>query len=137
VIQADQWRLVCSAEIEGRRPEWKEWVLVESKRRTATVLFILHLLFDIKPGKGAISKAGLFVLPLPAHKHLWEAATEGQWIGKYDEMLRARDGRRYLRYADLMELGRRPGGDKMNDLNSWMASCDAFGMLVLMAASTL
>ncbi|KAF2494316.1 hypothetical protein BU16DRAFT_489440 [Lophium mytilinum] len=136
-IQAGQFKLVCSAEIEGRRPEWKEWVLVESKRRTVTVLFILHLLFDIKPEGRAKSKVGLSVLPLPAHKNLWEAATEGEWIEKYDEMLRARDGRGHLRWADLMALGRGHGGDKMNDLSSWMVSGDAFGMLVLMAANSL
>ena len=136
-MQADQYRLVCSAEVEGRRPEWKEWVLVESKRRTVTVLFILHLLFDIKPEGRAISKGGLSVLPLPAHKYLWEAATEGEWMSRYDDMLRARDGRCLLRYADLMALGRGHGGDKMNDLHSWMVSGDAFGMLVLMAASSL
>jgi hypothetical protein len=112
-------------------------VLVESKRRTVTVLFILHLLFDIKPEQRAKSKVGLSVLPLTAHKHLWEAATEGEWIEKYDKMLRARDGRCYLRYADLMALGRGHRGDKMNDLNSWIVSGDAFGMLVLMAANSL
>jgi hypothetical protein len=78
-----------------------------------TVLFILYLLFDIKPEQRAKSKVGLSVLPLPTHKHLWEAATEGEWIEKYDEMLRARDGRCYLRYADLMALGRGHGGDKI------------------------
>ena len=52
-------------------------------------------------------------------------------------MLRARDGRCYLRYADLIALKRGHGGDKMNDLNSWMVSGDAFGMLVLMAANSL
>ncbi|KAK5725346.1 hypothetical protein LTR15_003531 [Elasticomyces elasticus] len=137
MVHADQWRLVCSAEIEGRRPEWKEWLLVESKRRTVTVLFILHLLFDIKTEGRARSKIGLSVLPLPAYKQLWEAATEGEWIEKYDEMLRARSGRCYLRYADLMALGRGHGGDKMNDLSSWMTSGDAFGMLVMMAANSL
>ncbi|KAK5674378.1 hypothetical protein LTS10_012962 [Elasticomyces elasticus] len=137
MIHADQWRLVCSAEIEGRRPEWKEWLLVESKRRTVTVLFILHLLFDIKPEGQARSKVGLSVLPLPAHKQLWEAATEDEWTEKYDEMLRARSGRCYLRYADLMALGRGHGGGRMNDLSSWMTSGDAFGMLVMMAANSL
>jgi hypothetical protein len=114
-------------------------VLVESKRRTVTVLFILHLLFDIKPGQRAKSRVGLSVLPLPAHKQLWDAATEAEWIEKYDEMLRARDGRSYLRYADLTALKTGHGGDagKMNDLNSWMVSGDAFGMLVLMAANSL
>ncbi|KAK5700235.1 hypothetical protein LTR17_023113 [Elasticomyces elasticus] len=137
MVHADQWRLVCSAEIEGRRPEWKEWLLVESKRRTVTVLFILHLLFDIKPEGRARSKVGLSVLPLPAHKQLWETASEDEWTEKYDEMLKARNGRCYLRYADLMALGWGHGGDRMNDLSSWMTSGDAFGMLVMMAANSL
>jgi hypothetical protein len=52
-------------------------------------------------------------------------------------MLRARDGRCCLRYADLMALGRGHGEDKMVDLNSWMVSGDAFGLLILMAANSL
>ena len=102
-----------------------------------TVLFILYLMFDIKPEQRAKSKVGLSVLPLPAHKSLWEAPTESAWIEKYDEVLRMRNGRCFLRYADLMALTKGNGGDKMNDLNSWMVSGDAFGYLVLTAASSL
>ena len=111
--------------------------MVESKRRTVTVLFILYLMFDIKPEQRAKSKVGLSVLPLPAHKCLWEAPTESEWIEKYDEMLRIRNARSFLRYADLMALAKGNGGDKMNDLNSWMVSSDAFGYLVMMAANSL
>ena len=32
-MKAEQRQLVCQAEIEGWRPDWKEWVLLESKRR--------------------------------------------------------------------------------------------------------
>jgi len=136
-IKAEQFKLVCHAEVEGQRPDWQEWVLVESKRRTVTLLFILHLMFDIKPEQRAKSKVGLTVLPLPAHKSLWEAKTEDDWIVKYDEMLRLREGRGYLRYLDLMELGKGNGGERMKDLNPWMVSGDAFGILVMMAATTL
>jgi hypothetical protein len=129
--------LVCHAEVQGQRPDWQEWVLVESKRRTVTLLFILHLMFDIKPEQRAKSKVGLTVLPLPAHKSLWEAKAEDEWIVKYDEMLRLREGRGYLRYLDLMELGKGNGGERMKDLNAWMVSGDAFGILVMMAATTL
>lgn len=136
-IKAEQFKLVCHAEVEGQRPHWQEWVLLESKRRTVTLLFILHLMFDIKPEQRAKSKVGLTVLPLPAHKSLWEAKTEDEWIVKYDEMLRLREGRGYLRYLDLMELGKGNGGERMKDLNAWMVSGDAFGILVMMAATTL
>ena len=105
--------------------------------RTVTLLFLLHLMFDIKPEQRAKSKVGLSVLPLPAHKQLWQACGEEEWKQEYDEMLRRREGRDYLRYDDLMALGKGKGGERMKDLNAWMASCDAFGMLVIMAATTL
>jgi hypothetical protein len=135
-MKAEQCRLLCCAEVEGTRPEWKEWVLVESKRRTVTLLFILYLLFDIKPEQRAKSKVGLSVLPLPAHRYLWEARTEHEWIEKYDQMLTARNGRGYLRYGDLLALGKGDGGERVKDLNTWMVSGDAFGILVMMAATT-
>jgi hypothetical protein len=38
-IKAEQRQFLCQAEVEGWRPDWKEWVLLESKRR-----LLLHLL---------------------------------------------------------------------------------------------
>jgi hypothetical protein len=53
-------------------------------------------------------------------------------------MLSAREGRGYMRYKDLMDLGKgKVTGARMRDLNAWMISGDAFGMLVMMAATTL
>lgn len=155
-IKAEQRQLICQAEVEGLRPDWKEWVLLESKRRlllhsprllklvllirarTVTLLFILHLLFDIKPEQRAKSHIGLSVLPLPAHKQLWQASGEEEWRREYDEILKSREGRSYLRYEDLMDLGKgKLTGGRMRDLNAWMISGDAFGILVIMAATTL
>jgi hypothetical protein len=101
-----------------------------------TLLFILFLLFDIKPEQRGKTYVGLSVLPLPAHKQLWQASGEGEWKQAYDEMLKAREGRGYLRYGDLTALGKGEGGERMKDLNAWMVSCDPFGMLVMMAATT-
>ena len=101
------------------------------------MLFILHLLFDIKPEQRAKSKVGLSVLPLPADKQLWQASGEEEWKQAYDEMLKSREGRGYLRYGDLIGLGKGRGGERMKDLNAWMVSGDAFGILVMMAATIL
>ena len=103
-----------------------------------TLLFLLFLLFDIKPEQRSKSHVGLSVLPLPAHKQLWQAGGEEEWRQRYDEMLRAREGISYLRYKDLRDLrkGKVTGG-RMKDLSTWMVSGDAFGMLVMMAATTL
>lgn len=103
-----------------------------------TVLFILHLLFDIKPEQRAKSHVGLSVLPLPAHKQIWLAKEEEEWNKEYDEMLNTREGESYLRYQDLIDLGKgKLSGGRMRNLNSWMVTGDAFGMLVMMAATTL
>ena len=103
-----------------------------------TLLFLLFLLFDIKPEQRAKSHVGLSVLPLPAHKQLWQADGEEEWRQGYDEMLRAREGRSYLRYEDLRGLGKgKVTGERMKDLSAWMVSGDAFGMLIMMAATTL
>ena len=112
---------------------------MESKRRTVTILFLLHLLFDIKPEQRAKTYVGLSFLPLPAQKQLWEAKTETEWCKNYDEMLAKRQGRGYLRYTDLLVLGMGNGSevDRLNDLNEWMVSGDAFGIMVMMAATTL
>lgn len=54
-------------------------------------------------------------------------------------MLRSREGRRYLNYADMLYLGQ--GGStedpRRKDLNRWMVSLDSFGIVVMMAATTL
>ena len=94
-------------------------------------------MFDIKPEQRAKSHVGLSVLPLPAHKQLWQASGEEEWRLAYDEMLKAREGRSYLRYKDLIALGKGKEVERMKDLNSWMISGDSFGMLVMMAATTL
>jgi hypothetical protein len=53
-------------------------------------------------------------------------------------MLRAREGRRYLKYEDLIDLTKdKVSEERKKDLNSWMINCDEFGMLVMMAATTL
>jgi hypothetical protein len=106
--------------------------------RTVTILFILHLLFEIKPEQRAKAYVGLSVLPLPAHKQLWQAAKEDEWKREYDDMLRVREGRSYLKYQDLMDLGEgKVTGGKIKDMNTWVVSVDAFGMLVMMAATAL
>ena len=126
------------AKVTSSFPPFAKASFVDKGDRTVTLLFILYLLFDIKPEQRAKSHVGLSVLPLPAQKQLWQAGGEEEWKREYDEMLRAREGRSYLKYKDLMDLGK---GEvtvgRMKDLKAWMISGDTFGMLVMMAATTL
>lgn len=56
-IKAEQYQLVCQAEVEGVRPDWKEWVLLESKRRLVLRTSFLKntsLLIDTQNGDGTV-----------------------------------------------------------------------------------
>ncbi|KAL2068185.1 hypothetical protein VTL71DRAFT_16283 [Oculimacula yallundae] len=137
-IRLERSGFLCDGEVHGYRPTWEEWILMESKRRTVIILFLICLLFEISPNQGGKAMAGLMPLPLPATKLLWQAKTENEWTMLYDDMLLQRQGRGYLSYADLMILGRDTGGvnEKLGDLNRWYTNLDPLGILVMMAATT-
>jgi hypothetical protein len=110
--------------------------------RTVTLLFIIHLLFDINPGQRAKALSGLSQLPLPAYKSIWQATTKAEWTKNYNSWLREREGRPPLNYGDMLYLGTNGQGSenqdpRMTDLNAWYVNVDAFGMLVMMAATSL
>ena len=106
--------------------------------RTVTLLFVIHLLFDINPGQRAKAVAGLSALPLPANKMLWQASTKEEWTKHYDHLLNAREGEKYLTYRDLVNLGQSrclSHNLRMKNLNEWFISVDSFGILIMMAAT--
>src|SRR6185295_8101181 len=89
-------------EVEGRRPVWEEWLFFESIRRTASLLYILDLLYDISTYLSKSKCDGLFELPLPATKNLWNASKRSDWEEEYDWMLSERKGKGMLKYESLL-----------------------------------
>jgi hypothetical protein len=86
--------------------------------------------------------SGLSQLPLPAYKSIWQATTEAEWTKNYNSWLREREGRPSLSYGDMLYLGTNGQGSenlnpRIKDLNAWYVNVDAFGMLVMMAATSL
>lgn len=140
-IKSEESGFLCTSEVSGEIPTWSEWILMESKRRTITLLFIIHLLFDINPGQHAKALSGLSQLPLPAYKLIWQATTKSEWMKHYNDWLRGREGRFTLSYGDMLYLGKigKTGGEdpRLKDLNAWYTNVDAFGILVMMAATSL
>lgn len=140
-IHSEESGFLCTSEVLNQLPAWKEWILMESKRRTVMLLFIIHLLFDINPGQRAKALGGMTQLPLPAYRTIWEARTEEAWRGAYEEWLKGRDGRGALNYGDLIYLGQsglvNVEDPRRKDLDAWYVNVDAFGMLVMMAATSL
>ena len=139
-IKSEKSGFLCTSEVSSELPPWSEWILMESKRRTVTLLFIIHLLFDINPGQRAKALSGLSQLPLPAYKSIWQAMTESEWTKHYSDWLRGREGRPALSYGDMLYVGKigKTGGEdpRLNDLNAWYANVDAFGILIMMAATS-
>jgi hypothetical protein len=66
VIKAQQCQQLCQAEIEGWRPNWKEWVLLESKRRL--LLYFPPLLKLVLLIRRQDSDATLCSLPAVRHQ---------------------------------------------------------------------
>jgi hypothetical protein len=119
-------------------PPWSDWTLTESKRRTVTTLFIIHLLYDINPGQRAKAMNGLISLPLPCTKALWTAPTAVEWTTEYTRQLNQRGGRSLLTYGDLVSLqDDSTQNPKSLDLNHWFLNMDSLGTLVMMAATSL
>jgi hypothetical protein len=86
--------------------------------------------------------SGLSQLPLPAYKSIWQATTDAEWTKNYSSWLREREGRPSLSYGDMLYLGTNWQGSenldpRIKDLNAWYVNVDAFGMLVMMAATSL
>jgi hypothetical protein len=166
-IKCEESGFLCPSEVLGELPIWSEWILMESKRRfvllfstssistfpnkprgsywlwqyhrTVTLLFIIHLLFDINPGQRAKALSGLSQLPLPAYNSIWQATTKSEWTKNYDSWLREQEGRPSLSYGDMLYLGTNGQSSdlRLKDLNAWYVNVDAFGMLVMMAATSL
>jgi hypothetical protein len=140
-IKLEESGFLSTSEVLDELPRWSVWILMESKRRTVTLLFIIHLLFDINPGQRAKALGGLSQLPLPAYKSIWQAGTEFDWASQYQRWLGEREGRPALSYGDMLYLsqsGRSVDEEpRVKDLNSWYVNVDAFGILVMMAATSL
>jgi hypothetical protein len=74
---------------------------------------------------------------LSANKCLWSASSKEDWRKEVEKCLEKRERRTALTYGDLLTLDQSSGDPKTKDLNDWHVNLDAFGMLVMMAATSL
>ncbi|KAJ1563893.1 hypothetical protein HK405_000375, partial [Cladochytrium tenue] len=152
---------LCNA---GREPTWKEWIFRESGRRLAVLYRIINMLIFCVPASVESEcsiPSGLVLAPLPAPKSLWEAADERAWRAETRRQLRGGRGGSAIQTAFglavdgklvKLEEGRlsctdqwlpytpssAPGDvddDGAAEWAEWCAGLDAFGGLVMLAAS--
>ncbi|KAH8669456.1 hypothetical protein BGZ60DRAFT_35522 [Tricladium varicosporioides] len=120
--------------------EWQAWVLMESRNRVFSLLFIINMLFNVEPHPDNQVCNSIGQIPLPANKSLWEAKTSEEWEKAHTAWASARDGRPPLTYGDMVTLqqnGRSSDDPRWEDLDDWYLNLDAFGTFVLMAATSI
>ncbi|KAI3327335.1 hypothetical protein HD806DRAFT_486756 [Xylariaceae sp. AK1471] len=64
---------------------WRDWVFLESRRRTILIFQILGLLVDISTAVSYFSIAGLVLVPLPSTAALWSTRDFEQWKSEYQK----------------------------------------------------
>ncbi|KAH7311351.1 hypothetical protein B0I35DRAFT_514149 [Stachybotrys elegans] len=114
---------------------WKQWVIVESKRRANNVLRLMWQLYDLGTGPSCLWVSAYTAMPLPASKALWKASNEDEW----DKERRASAHYSKLSHQDLMNFK----GSVENDVPSkdewsrWYSDTDELGILVAISTSLL
>ena len=119
----------------------EQWILVESIRRMACILYLIDLLLlsDVEtPSRGNCET--FWDMPLPCHRELWHATTDKEWRELY-ELTRKNSltlGRLLLlrQSKRLDEVVAKAGGSAVaEELAEWCERADDLSMLLWMALS--
>ncbi|KAI0975943.1 hypothetical protein F4678DRAFT_419131 [Xylaria arbuscula] len=62
---------------------WKDWIFIESRRRTVLVFQIVGLVVDISTAVSYFSIGGLVLVPLPSSAALWSTQDFEKWKPEY------------------------------------------------------
>lgn len=126
----------------GCLPGWKNWILIESIRRTTTILLLIDQFFDIRPGLPNFYCDGAYLrsMLLPCSRKLWQADNESTWEAEYTSDAGMQGQKVRLRYGDLVEfnsLADISGYSWKGPLEGWLAQADDLGISIMAAASTV
>lgn len=127
----------CATVSDGCLPHWQQWILMESIRRTTTVILLIERLFDIRSGLPNSYCDGAYLrgMLLPCSKKLWKAGDESAWEKEYTSNSGVRT---CFRYEDLTNANLLTNSSKSlweSPLDGWLAQMDDFGTLLVAAAS--
>ncbi|KAF2122992.1 hypothetical protein BDV96DRAFT_639543 [Lophiotrema nucula] len=151
-------QLACVDIVKGHKcgqafnRDWKHWIFEESRRRLAIIYRVVAMLFYFEPAAMCELQTDLVLAPLPGKKQLWEANDESVWLTESERDPAARTSFALAANGELVELdeGQLFCGDLVLQYNSsdgtspsrrathweqWCSGVDAFGGLVLLAAS--
>jgi hypothetical protein len=72
---------------EERTSQWKDWVNVNSKRRSTQALYLLHRAYTLYHDLPSSTSQELAFIPVPTAEVLWQARSEEEWQPLYARWL--------------------------------------------------
>ncbi|TPX17041.1 uncharacterized protein E0L32_012298 [Thyridium curvatum] len=133
-ISTNFGKLVSSDELNGEMIPWKDWVFYESRRRSATVIYIIDSILYARISEPGPGMPEYNHAPAPSPLTLWNAENESDWTAGYANYLHANTADGMLKNADLVALREAATG---NQNERWYAYADSFGLLVTLTANLI
>lgn len=130
--------LVCAADRHHARPQWEEWIVTESKRRTLYVMYLFDSILSSQESLPTFLGTELRGLPAPANKLLWQAQGRKQWETEYNVFL-TEWTKQYLTIDELWSMP--PGltdtdiAERRDRVNRWLENMDEFGTMLFAVTS--
>jgi hypothetical protein len=116
-------------------PPWKQWIIIESKRRVNSVLRLMWQLYNLDVGLPCPCLHTYKSMPLPASKLLWNAASEEEWQRELenDAFYRSKS------HQDLIDFrcGSKTDQPTGEEWARWYAGTDELGILVVLSTSLI
>lgn len=120
-------------ELTGQMIPWKDWVFLESRRRTATTVLIINSIIHAQITTPSQAMPEYSYSPAPSPITVWRAENEFDWTVDYAEYLHRNIMHGMLRNGDLVELKEAAGSHH----DRWYAYADSFGLLVTLVANMI
>jgi len=121
--------MMVRAEVDGQVPDWNQWVLAETKRRTMSALFTFDRLFHIQAGLRPFDCDGLGKMPLPCVRSVWEAPTKAAWEERYVAI--RTDLAPFTSVENGSMLTLQDLWDGSEGMSVWYAEMDALGSAIM------
>lgn len=129
--------IVRREELRGQRLPWKEWIYVESLRRTVIVgriavqIFVLDIYLPCPP------LPYYAAAPLPSSKLIWRAESEEQYEREWESEVKVSSIHGMRNNGDLVKLknGITEAHQSEADWAAWYQGCDELGMLAVISTS--
>ncbi|KAF2137752.1 uncharacterized protein K452DRAFT_98095 [Aplosporella prunicola CBS 121167] len=121
----------CLSEQISLSSTWEEWILAESRRRTACVWFLISRLVSVRTGIPCDAVEQFLALPLPSPKVIWETSTRDMWVSEHDACGTAMHEPDLVNFGGLIESHKRRNEPAhARKLDTWNAESDHLGSLL-------